>query len=301
MGKALKSTLQLSLACAAVLFLVPTSGAQTNPELPPTAKAAFEKGLLAAQQQNYGLAIRYFNEARRTAPESAPEILFNLGLAESKLSGRELRAIAWFQAYLVANPKAANVSGVEQEIKTLEIRVESTMGKLAEMASQIARQLPNPSENDLGDKAFDQRRIRGSALPCAAKAQALYGDTAGALKTAGLAQLGSIPGWDDDQYLVLIQIVTAQLETGDIAGAQQTAAQISGADDRSRALQSIADAQAKAGNIAGAQQTAAQISGADDRSRALQSIADAQAKVAKERVPAADTETIDSMIRDWTL
>src|SRR6266699_1493919 len=73
--------------------------AQTNAPapLPAAAQEALNKGIIAAKVPDYLLAIRYFEEARKLAPQ-APVIFMNLGLAESKIPGRELRAIAWFGA-----------------------------------------------------------------------------------------------------------------------------------------------------------------------------------------------------------
>jgi len=53
-----------------------------------------KKGLLAAKEQEWLIAIQSFQEARKSAPD-APLLFYNLGLAESKIPGRELRAIAW--------------------------------------------------------------------------------------------------------------------------------------------------------------------------------------------------------------
>src|SRR5690348_16990201 len=86
---------------AAFLVLMPTE--QLHAELPPGAQEAFDKGVMAAKQQEWEIAIQSFQEARKTAPD-APELFYNLGLAESKLPGRELRAIAWLGAYQAASP-----------------------------------------------------------------------------------------------------------------------------------------------------------------------------------------------------
>ena len=65
--------------------------AQTNAPapLPPAAQEALNKGITAAKLPDYLLAIRYFEEARKLAPD-APIVFLNLGLAESKIPGREL-------------------------------------------------------------------------------------------------------------------------------------------------------------------------------------------------------------------
>jgi hypothetical protein len=92
---------------ALILFLVlaPFAGwAQgTVPApLPPAAQVAFDKGITAAKEGGYVLAIRYLQEARKLAPQ-APQIFRSLGAVEAKIPGRELRAIAWYSAYLAAS------------------------------------------------------------------------------------------------------------------------------------------------------------------------------------------------------
>src|SRR4029079_3179532 len=100
------------------------SWAQTasGTSLPPDALDAFNKGVIAAKQnKNYPLAISYFQDARRLAP-GVPMIYLNLGLAESKIPGRELRAIAWLGAYLEANPNAPNADAVKEQIDVLDVK-----------------------------------------------------------------------------------------------------------------------------------------------------------------------------------
>src|ERR1700720_475136 len=100
---------------ALVLTLAALPGmAQTTAPTPlsPEAQAAVDKGVLAAKQQDFLLAVRYFQDARKLAPQ-APEIYFDLGLAESKIPGRELRSVAWFGAYLAVSPNAANAAAVK--------------------------------------------------------------------------------------------------------------------------------------------------------------------------------------------
>jgi hypothetical protein len=126
-----------------LLFLavsLPTSSlSQTTNEstLPPKAQAAVKKGLSAAKQQEWIVAIRYFNEARQAAPDS-PVPLVNLGLAESQLPGRELRAICCFEAYLALVPNAINAPSVRQQIIDLDVRAEANAQKLIELLKGAA-------------------------------------------------------------------------------------------------------------------------------------------------------------------
>src|ERR1700694_2138823 len=83
------------------------AAASTSDPFPPAAQEALNKGIIAAKLPDYLLAIHYFEEARKIATK-APVIYLNMGLAESRIPGRELRAIAWFGAYLAANHDAPN-------------------------------------------------------------------------------------------------------------------------------------------------------------------------------------------------
>ena len=75
-----------------VIIYSQSAHANTNTPLPPEARQAFDKGMLAVGQMEWQTAIRYFLKAQELEPY-APEILFNLGLAESRVPGHELRAI----------------------------------------------------------------------------------------------------------------------------------------------------------------------------------------------------------------
>ena len=117
--------------------------AQTNAPapLPSAAQEALNKGILAAKVPDYPLAIRFFEEARKLAPQ-APVIFMNLGVAESKMPGRELRAIAWFGAYLAAAPDAPNAAAVKEQIAVLEVRNRSNVSRLIKTV-QLARKGPS--------------------------------------------------------------------------------------------------------------------------------------------------------------
>ena len=93
---------------------------------------------------DYPLAVHYFEAARKAAPE-APVVFLNLGIAESKMPGRELRAIAWFGAYLAAYPDAANAAAVREQIAALDVRNQSNVSRLIKTmqeAADLIRELP---------------------------------------------------------------------------------------------------------------------------------------------------------------
>lgn len=140
-----------TLLYRALLFLLltiaPTTGwgqtkAPAPAPLPPAAQEAVNKGIIAARVPDYLLAIGYFEEARQLAPQ-APVIYLNLGLAESKIPGRELRAIAWFGAYLAAYPKAPNAAAVKEQIAVLEVKNKSNVLRVLKSTQDAASQLPD--------------------------------------------------------------------------------------------------------------------------------------------------------------
>ena len=155
----------------------------------PTEKAADEaldEGLAAARQQQWAVAIRHFLKAQNARP-TAPEVLFNLGLAESKVPGRALRAMAWLQAYLLAAPNAANAEAVRTEIANLKVRVEGAIEKLVAQAKQQAGQ-------------FSGDNNRRFAFCNVAIAQIRTGDMDGAeqtLRKAGTLYIPGLDGLDD--------------------------------------------------------------------------------------------------------
>lgn len=269
--------------------------AQTNvAPLPPAAQEALDKGIIAAKVPDYLLAIRYFEEARKLAPQ-APVVFLNMGLAESKIPGRELRAMAWFGAYLSAYPDAPNAAAVKDQINVLEVRIRSNVLRLIKTVQDAANQI---SDQDIADKksgstkegmmvgkspakvyrlphlwvkagdiasaqkaadliqVADDISLKSEAQWVIAKAQIHAGDIAGAFKTATLIQY---PFWKGATQEA---ISGAQARAGDVVGAQKTAALIQDADKKSSAQISIAIAQARAGDIADAQKTAALIQGA---------------------------------------
>ena len=157
--------LAFAAATAAFAQQPPTSA------LSPEAQESVNKGILAANGQDYPLALRYFQNARKIAGD-APEVLFNLGLAESKIPGQELRAICWFGAYLAAAPGATNVAAVKQEIDALDVKSQGTISRLVNSAQTAASKLPP------GD-------ARNQALSRVVVLWLISGDSAQALTVAG--------------------------------------------------------------------------------------------------------------------
>ncbi len=210
--------------------------------LPPAAQEAINNGIIATKVPDYLLAVRYFEEARKVAPQS-PEIFFNLGLAESKIPGRELRAICWFGAYLTAAPDAPNTAAVKEQMKILFIKNQSNLSGLIKSVQEAGGLTSNPNIS----KTSDPFRME-SAAALWAKA----GDITAAIKTAQLIE-------EDDYHSykasALDDIAEIQAESGDIEGAKKTAELIRARGIKSVALTFIAKAQIKAADITGANKT----------------------------------------------
>ena len=86
--------------------------------LPDKARQAYERGLIAAEQEAWEVAIQCFTEAQKAA-EREPRVLYALGLAHAK-AGHKAEGITWLRAYLDAAPQAPNAGAVREEIARLE-------------------------------------------------------------------------------------------------------------------------------------------------------------------------------------
>jgi hypothetical protein len=276
----LAAALLLSAACA------------VRAELPPVAQAAVDNGIAAAKTQDYLLAIRYFEEARKVAP-MAPEIYYDLGLAESKIPGRELRAIAWFESYLAADKSATNAAAVSGQVNALDARSRDNVAKLLSSARQAAASNSRDEAftpyflsevarvaAEAGNVTFALQTVdllssakdKGRALKNIACAQADGGDFQGAVTNAGVIQ---------DTYFrtsTLFHIGRLQAKAGDFSGALQTVQMMQTPDDKNSLRSTIAQAQADGGKTADALQTTESIEEPLAKGSALLDIANAQVK-----------------------
>jgi hypothetical protein len=207
----------------------------------------------------------------------------NLGLAESRIPGRELRAIAWFGAYLAANPTAPNAAAVKGQIAVLDVRNQSNVSNFIRSVQAAASQMSGYKRTDglqrvvglwakagditaalnTSDLCEDKDSSKSYAYYVVAEVQAKAGDIAGALKTADM-----IPRKTDDIRRDLVYvgrahsaIAEAQAKAGDFAGAKRTFefvvrnSELIPSLNRSDALKEVVEAQARSGDITGAQKT----------------------------------------------
>jgi len=183
-------------------------------QLSPEAQQAIQKGKDAAQQKDYLSAIRYFEQARVAAP-NAPEIYGYLGLAESKIGGRELRAVAWYGAYLAANPRAGNAAAVNSAIAELLKTSENNISLLMKTWETAAANMPDSA--DRGPHTDGYRR--DFCWMDVGQWYASYGNIEDARRIANA--INAVP----DPYMageVFVAIIDTQLKAGDTAGAKRT-------------------------------------------------------------------------------
>jgi hypothetical protein len=290
-------------AWVGVLLLLQTSG-NAPAELPAATREPFAKGVAAAKQQDYPLAIRCFQDARAAAPE-APELLFNLGLAESCLPGRELRSICWLSAYLAAAPSAPNAAAVKTKIQELKVSGKRNAVRVIEAVQRAATELPS-SANDLGNDA-DRRwtdlgllwidagdvqtaerlldrvqefKFKGQFLLRLAYARWKAGDQAAARTDIAKAR-GLIEGLEqvDRRNRALKSLVEYCAEQmGDFQDAQRVADRITDPGIKDQAQCAIASCEAGVLDIGAAQQAAARITDLAWRGQAQLHIALCQAR-----------------------
>lgn len=233
-------------------------------ELPSAAQEAVKMGILAAKQQEWQIAIEKFQHARQLAPK-APELYGYLGLAESKIPGRELRAIAWFGAYLAVIRHPDNEAAVKEQIGALQIKGEANIDRILKAAENAALKIPikksfygkvNGRKILLSDGASDRK----GGLADVAKLYARFGNVTQAMRILTASKIGlntttnyGVVGWlieyggedgiaavrtllahgnqyDQKYYGSAIhgQIAVKEAENGDIAAAWQDANAMSG-------------------------------------------------------------------------
>ena len=258
------------LLCAGFLVMAVSSTspalAQTSGSaLPPEAQKAYERGYAAAEQGEWGLAVKYFSEAQKAAWKS-PEVLFNLAFACSNAGGRDILAIAWYRAYLAAAPDAPNAAEVRKEIINLEVKAEANVSELLRRAKDAAGEIPNSYG-------------KSTAYKNIAVSQTYVGDIAGAHKNLALAKKVAESIEDDDyESDAYSTIVAVQILTGDISGARATAEGMEGLYSQGTAYLFVAKAQARKGDIVGARATAENIEDGYTKSMAYGDIAELQAE-----------------------
>jgi len=100
------------------------------------AEKSYQRGLVAADQQAWDLAITNFWDAWSKSARREPRYLYSLGLAEAK-AGRNLGGAAWLRAYLERSPTAPNAAAVRAEIAQLEQSADTEIRQVFATAPRI--------------------------------------------------------------------------------------------------------------------------------------------------------------------
>ncbi len=285
--------LRVNYALLALVLLAATAMAQTRASasaaapLSIDAQEAINKGIIAAKSGDYLLSVRYFQAARKIAPD-APEIYYDLGLAESKLPGRQLRAIAWFGAYLAANPTAANAAAVKDQVNLLEVKSQSNILQLIATAQKTAdlMQFRNPWLKILAQSLISADQAAAGDIASAKKSIVIE------LKAADLISNSSKIGKAFALSAIAeaqADIAAVQTKAGDIADASKTFAEaLRTADliaedsvmhDRSYTQARIARKQVMAGDVVGARNTAGIIQFETAKNFAMEAIPEAPPRI----------------------
>lgn len=148
-----------AILLSALLTSLPPSSTMASEALPPEAQEPLARGLAAARQQDWPLAVRYFAEARKAAPAS-PQVIFNLALACDKAGGRELPAVALYRAYLASAPEAANTAQIRGRVLELEVKAESDTTRLLQKAREMYGVLPQQGPIFPGKASFYEDAAR---------------------------------------------------------------------------------------------------------------------------------------------
>jgi tetratricopeptide (TPR) repeat protein len=272
--------------------LLVVSGAQTfaatSSSLPAAAQVAVNKGKSADAQHDYLAAIEHFQEALRHAP-NAPELYFYLGVEESKIPGRELRAIAWLGAYLSLRGDGPDAEKVKNNIRKLQVAHRITLLAVLKDLEKTARLAETndrgPSFRDLARKLAeigdftsalqiaanlaDLPESQAEAYGWIAGVQLAKADIAAALKTASLSVDGDAK---DETYQ---RIVSAQIAS-DHAGALETIARMHHPMSKDVARLYVARFQIRNGDLSAALKTAESIQDEEMRGMARSDIVRAQ-------------------------
>jgi len=111
--------------------------------LPLAAQQALDAGIAFARTGDLDRALESLVVAGRLAPTSAL-VFFNRGIVEGRMSGRELRAVAWLAAALSAAPDAAMAPAARKEIVRLRDQSRRAHLDLIRIVADAARLAPYP-------------------------------------------------------------------------------------------------------------------------------------------------------------
>jgi tetratricopeptide (TPR) repeat protein len=267
---------RLAPVCLAGLLIESALAQNESVKLPSPVQEAMTRGLTAANQKAWDVAIKYFEEARKVVPWS-PDVLFNLALASDKAKNREAIAFYWYSAFLAAEPQGKRADQVRKRMTELDVAVEVNARKLLKLALSL---LPASEKYCESEKIEKLRTIADSynrqdmfypgdldlRQVCAqkrlAEAFADWGDSAGAVQA-----LKGLPERYTENSLMAVRYVTRKLAGQGkfdeaLAIADQSAVWIGKgrtARLRSDVMEEMVTFHLNAGNLVGARQTATRL------------------------------------------
>lgn len=134
------------LVVGRLMLIASQSSATDKMGIPPEARDAFERGTIAGKQKSWDLAVQYFTDALKAAPDN-PLVLYDLGVAESKL-GRDVPAAVHLKASLEMQGAGSDGSELTSQnakalLPSLEVQIRAISNRIAQTAVDAAQALPS--------------------------------------------------------------------------------------------------------------------------------------------------------------
>lgn len=190
-----------------MLLLAVAGGMISRAELPPKVEEAMRQGLLALAKQDWEGASGKLQEVQKFAP-AEPGVYRNLGDAESKIPGREMRAFAWYGAYLAVSPgHPPDEMAVVVAMDALRPKFDATVHRVLVATQDAAGRLATGPERVEAFGKVAELWARAGDFPAARQTAVLTADQAQMVET---------------EYIIAEQQVIAKNQ----AGALQTVRQM---------------------------------------------------------------------------
>ncbi len=250
--------------------------ASAQSAMPTKAETTLKLGLAAAQRRDWSAALKNFQDALNLAP-AATQIVFDLGLANDKMGGHPLAALAWYSAYLALAPNASPPQ-VRARVAALEAQEGATEHGLIAKAKAVNMQVPgNIQLGGLEQIAGAEAATGHSSAALALLAEAPNEELAGPRCNLPVQMwINNAKGNRDQAYEQLTSVLT---KADDLASARVALARITGVNPyihaRSGARLNISEALADTGRYAQAVSFADKLEGVT-RESAFEHLADAQ-------------------------
>jgi len=207
--------LVLFLGLAFTAFSSTSVHAQGAEPLNYEAQSALDRGVAAAERDDWTRALAELTEAQKMA-RTNPQILYNLGIAHQHL-GNNVAAIVWLHAYIASAPTGSDAAKVHIEIAKLEDAVRSEEETLFNGAIEGVNKLkPNLSASDL-------KRLVGAVAMYAGKAGYSQGFDPIADIEPDLRQDSADTYW--------YEYAITQAQDGDVDGARKSLRKVSDISD----------------------------------------------------------------------